>query len=77
MAERCQPRWPAVVGIWAVVGCEYPSDNILVEVQAERQVDLLGDAGTAISWIAPFHRNDGINDFSGWTLWTSLLPAVW
>lgn len=63
MAERCQPRWPAVVGIWAVVGCEYPSDNILVEVQAERQVDLLGDPGAAISRVASLHRHNGSDNF--------------
>jgi len=43
------------------------------ELMSEREE---GDAGTAISWIAPFHRNDGINDFSGWTLWISLLTAT-
>ena len=65
-----------VARVWFVVNREYASNSVFIQVQSERQVDLLGDAGTAISWIAPFHRNDGINDFSGWTLWTSLLTAT-
>lgn len=42
-----------------------PAHNIFVRFQNKGQANLLGNAGTAISWIAPFHRNDGINDFSG------------
>jgi len=29
--------------------------NILVELQSKRQVYLLGEAGTAVSRVAPFH----------------------
>ena len=56
---------------------EYSAHNILVEFQAKGQVDLLGNAGTSVSWIAFLHLYDGIDDFSGWTLWTSLLPSTW
>lgn len=66
-----------VARIWLVMNIEYPANSVFIQVQSERKVDLLGDAGTAISWIALLHRNDGINDFSGWSLWPSLLPAVW
>ena len=65
-----------VARIWFVMNREYPANSVFIQVQSERQVDLLGDAGTAISWIAPFHLNDGINDFSGWSLWTWLLTAT-
>ena len=66
-----------VTGIRLVVGDENSAYNILIEFQAKRQIDLLCNAGTTVSWIAPFHRNDGINDFSGWSLWTWLAPATW
>ena len=65
-----------VARIWLVMKREYPANSVFIQVQSERKIDLLGDAGTAISWITPFHRNDGINEFSGWTLWTSLLTAT-
>ena len=60
-----------------VMNCEYPANSVFTQVQPERQVDLLSDAGTAISAISLLHFNNGINDFFGWTFWTSLLPATW
>ncbi len=45
---------------------ENPAYNILVEFQTKGEVDLLGNAGAAVSRVAPFHLDDGINDFSGW-----------
>jgi len=56
---------------------EYTTNIVLIQSQSERQVDLLGNAGTTVLWIAPFHPNDGINDFSGWPIWTTLIPATW
>ena len=50
-------------GVWAVVGGEYSSDNILVEFQIEYQVDLLCDPGTSETGITPLHLDDSINDF--------------
>ena len=56
---------------------EYSAHNIFVEFQAKGQVDLLSNARTTVSWVALLHFHDGIDDFSGWTLWTSLLPSTW
>ena len=42
-----------------VVSCENSTDNILIKFQAKRQIDLLCNAGTTVSWIAPFHLDDG------------------
>ncbi len=63
-----------LAGIWLVVGGENSAHNILVEFQAKGQVDLLSNARTAISCIVLLHRNDGINDFSGWTLGPRFFP---
>ena len=41
----------------SVVSREHPANSVLIQVQSERQVDLLSDTGTAVSWIAPFPLN--------------------
>ena len=46
---------------------EYTTNCVLIQGQSERQVDLLGNAGTTVSWIAPFHLDNGSDDFSGWS----------
>ncbi len=50
-------------------GGKYTPDSVFIQLQAKCQVDLLSDARTAVSWIAAFHRNDGINDCSGMGPW--------
>ena len=70
-----------VTVIRPVVGGENPAYNILIEFQAKRQIDLLCNAGTAVSWIAwygipTFHLDNSIDDFSGWSFWTWLAPAA-
>jgi len=69
-----------VAGIRAVVGGENSAYNILVEFQAKRQIDLLCNAGTTVSWIAwygipAFHLDNSSDDFSGWSFWTWLAAA--
>jgi hypothetical protein len=39
------------------------ANNILVDLDGERQRDLLGNSGTAPVGITPFHFNDGVNEF--------------
>jgi len=56
---------------------EYSAHNILVEFQAKGQVDLLGNAGTTVSWIAFLHLYDSINDFFGWTYWAWFASTAW
>ena len=57
-----------VAGIRAVVGGENSAYNILIEFQAKRQIDLLCNAGTTVSWIASFHFDYGFDHFLGWSL---------
>ena len=54
---------------------EYPANSVLIQGQSERQVDLLGNAGTTVSWIAFLHLNDGIDDFFTGSFGTGL-PAT-
>jgi len=58
-----------LAGIWLVVGGENSAHNILVEFQTKGEVDLLSNAGAAVSRVAPFHLDNGINDFFGRTCW--------
>ena len=60
-----QPGGAAVTRIWLVVCCKHTSDCVFIKRQPECQIDLLSDSGTAESWVAAFHLDDGINDFSG------------
>ena len=56
---------------------ENSARNIFVEFQTKGQVDLLGDAGPPVSRITVFHLDNGIDNFSGWSLWAWLVPASW
>jgi len=59
MSESSQPGWPRVTGFWFVVDGEYASDNVLVDIEPESQVDLLSDTGAAVPWVALFHLHNG------------------
>ena len=63
MSESSQPGWPRVTGFWFVVDGEYASDNVLVDIEPESQVDLLSDTGAAVPWVALFHLHNGADDF--------------
>ena len=52
-----------VARIWFVMHREYLANGVLIKGHTERQVDLLGNAGAAVSWIALLHFHDGIDDF--------------
>jgi len=76
VSDCSQPRRPTVVWVRFVVDCEHTSDSVFIQAQPECQVDLLSYTWTAVSWIALFHRNDGIYDVSGWSLWIWLPPTT-
>ena len=63
-------------GIRFVMVCKNAPDNVLIQLQTKGDIDLLGYAGTAVSWIALFHRNDGVDDFFGWSFGTCLPPTT-
>ena len=74
-----------VAGIRLVVGGENSAYNILIEFQAKRQIDLLCNAGTTVSWIAPFHLDNGIEslprcigyDLPGWSFGSRFTASTW
>ena len=55
---------------------ENPARNVLVEVQPERKVDLLGNAGKTVVCIAFLHLYDGINDCFTRSLGTGLTATT-
>ena len=65
-----------VAGIWFEMNREHPANYVLIQIQSERQIDLLSDTGTAVSWITSFHFDNCINDFFGWPLWAWIPPAT-
>lgn len=50
-------------GIWLVADSRYASDGVLVQVEPKCQIDLLGYARAVITEIAPFHLDNGFDDF--------------
>ena len=58
------------------MNCEHTPNCVLIQVESESQVNLLSNAGTAVSWITEFHLDDGIDDVSGWSLWGGFLPPL-
>jgi hypothetical protein len=54
MADKRQPgRAVTGIGSWSIVLFKYASDHILIDVDAERFVDLLRDPRAAKPWITP------------------------
>ena len=56
---------------------EHSANSVLVQIKTESQIDLLSNARAAVSWVALFHRNDGIDDFLGGSLGSGLTPSSW
>src|SRR6516165_8767930 len=52
------------------------ANNILVDLDAESQRDLLGNAGAAPVGITPFHGNDGVDEFLLRSLRARPTPAL-
>ena len=75
MSNSCQPQWSTVVRIWFVMNREYTTDSVLIQIQSERQIDLLRYARGAAAGITLFHFYDGFDDFFGWSFRT-WLPAT-
>ena len=53
---------PADIWLRPVMNAQDSANNILVDLDAERQRDLLSNAGTAPVGIAPFRGNDGVDE---------------
>ena len=52
------------------------ANNVLVDLDAESQRDLLGNSGTAPVRITPFHFNDGVDEFFLRSLRARSTPAL-
>jgi len=63
MSECSQPGRPALTGIWFVVDSQCTPDGVLIQVEAESEIDLLCDSRAALSGITLLHFNDGFDDF--------------
>jgi hypothetical protein len=58
------------------VSAQDTAHHILIDLDAESQNDLLGNARTAPMGIAPLHGHDGVNEFSVRSLRAGSTPAL-
>ena len=70
--EEGQPRGSTIIRRWAVVLSEHASDNVFIDVDAERFVDLLRDPGAAKLSITLLQFNNDTNQIVRGAFWTRL-----
>jgi hypothetical protein len=75
VTQERQPRWTIGVLSRQVVMGKNPSNHIFVDLDVERQGDLLCDSRTAPVGITLLHFDDGLNEFYARSL-RSGLPAA-
>src|SRR5260370_3261864 len=68
VAEKREPGWTSRCR--PVMNAQDTANNLLLDLDGERQRDLLGNSGTAPDGLTPFHFNDGLNG-----LFVQSLPA--
>src|SRR5690349_11564878 len=76
MAEKCQPGWTCRIRLRPVVRTQDTAHYILIDGDAESQCNLLGNARTAPTGIAPLHGHDGVDEFFVWPLRAGATPAL-
>src|SRR5579863_4778181 len=76
VADKGKPGRTSRIRFRSVVNPQDTPNNILVDVDAESQRDLLSDAGTTPAGIMTFHRNDGVNDVFLRSLRAGLTPVL-
>jgi hypothetical protein len=69
MAEKGEPGWTLRLRVWSVVNLQDTTNHIPINLDAECQCDLLGDAGTAPVGIPPFHLHNGLDEFFARSFW--------
>ena len=57
--------------LWTVVLGEHTSDNVFIDVESERFVDLLCDSRASESWIALLQFDDSLDELLRWA------PGAW
>ena len=63
MTDERKPGRTSHPGFRTEVYCENPADHVFVDVDAERQSDLLANPLAAPGAITPFHLNDRVDQF--------------
>jgi hypothetical protein len=63
--------------IWAILLREYSSDDVLVEIQTQGQVNLLSGPGAAKTRVQPFHLDYGVDDFFRWSIGSWFTSTAW
>ena len=63
MPKEREPRGSIVPAFGSIVGCQNPTDHILVEVHAKGLGQVLGNLRTAKARIALLEFTDGLNQF--------------
>jgi len=56
---------------------ENPPNNVFVDLNVERQGDLLGDSGTALAEITLLHVDDRMDEFCTRSFRAGLPTAIW
>ncbi len=75
MANDGQPGQPfAAAGFGVIVFCQYPPYHILIDLDSKGIGDLLSDPRAAKPRVAPFHLDDGVDQFLGGTFGTWFRP---
>src|SRR3954454_3465831 len=75
VAEEGKPGRTSRSRLWPVIDVQDATNQILVDLDTESQRDLLSNAGTTPIRVAPFHCNDGIDEFRVRSLWARPLVA--
>jgi hypothetical protein len=76
VAEKSKPGRLSRTRFRLVMNAQDTANHILVDLDAERQRDLLGDSGAAPAGISPFHFNDHVDEFLTRSLRARLTPAL-
>ncbi len=72
--ESRRPRSAAWFGV--VVFCQYPPDDVLIDLDPKAIGDLLSDPRAAEPRVAPFHLDDDVDQFLGGTFGTRFRSSV-
>ncbi len=76
VSNEGQPGRAANIRFGSVVAGENPPNNVLIDLDAERQGDLLRDARTAPGWSAIRYLDYGFNQFLAGSLGSGLTSAL-
>ena len=76
VSNQGQPGGTASLRFQSIVAGEDAPNNVFIDLNAERQGDLLRDSRTPPGWIALLHLDHGFNQFVAGSLWSGLNSAL-